>query len=234
MSKPRRLDQLLSSLGYCSRSEARAFLKSHEVLSGGQRLKQGSIKVEADSILIDGEPLDHPEGLFILMHKPAGYVCSHDGKEGPGIYDLLPDQWLRRNPRPETIGRLDKDTTGVLLLTDNGPINHRWTSPRHHVEKVYLVSLEETLESDLTSAFARGDLILDGEEKACRPAVYEKVDTHTARLTLVEGKYHQVKRMFSAFGYTVTALHRERFGDYTLEGLEPGAFRSLPMPNIDA
>lgn len=225
----RRLDQLLSNLGYASRRGAKDFLKQHEVLVDGVRQKQPAQKVDPTLVTIDGEPLDHPDGLLVLLHKPAGYVCSHDTREGPSVYELLPERWLQRNPRPEAIGRLDKDTTGVLLLTDDGQLNHRWTSPQHHVDKIYEVTVDRELEAGLIDAFASGTLLLEGETKPCQPAHLEIIDPTHARLTLTEGKYHQVKRMFAHFGFTVTALHRSTFGEYTVESLQPGAWRVVKV-----
>jgi len=233
MASPlRRLDQILASLGYASRRGARDFLKAHTVTANGERLKTGALKVDPTTVRIDGDPLDHLGPLLVLLHKPAGYVCSHEAAEGPSVYDLLPPRWLGRNPRPETVGRLDKDTTGVLLLTDDGALNHRWTSPQHHVDKVYHVTVDKALSPDLVAAFANGNLLLEGDERPCRPASLVLIDDYTARLTLVEGKYHQVKRMFAHFGFTVTALHRERFGDYTVETLAPGTWQLLPVPHL--
>lgn len=226
----RRLDQLLSSLGYCSRSEAKAFCRRHEVLAQGERILLPAHKVAPATVSIDGESLDHPRGLLILLHKPAGHVCSHDSAEGASVYDLLPARWLRRNPRIESIGRLDKDTTGVLLLTDNGQLNHRWTSPKHELDKLYLVTVDRPLEPALREHFARGDLVLEGEEKACRPAELQIIDPYRARLILTEGKYHQVKRMFAHFGYNVTRLHREQFGPWRADSLAPGEWQVLPPP----
>jgi len=227
MPSLRRLDQILSSLGYCSRREAKAFLKDHDVTANGTLLRLPAQKVDPAQVFVDEAPLDHPDGLLVLLHKPAGTICSHDAKEGPSVYSLLPERWLRRNPRIETIGRLDKDTTGALLLTDDGQLNHRWTSPAHHVEKVYAVTVDRPIPDDLVARFASGELQLEGEPKPCRPAQLEILDPLHARLALTEGKYHQVKRMFATCGPVVTALHRERFGKYSVDDLEPGAWKHL-------
>ena len=221
----RRLDQLLASLGYCSRREAKAFLKTHAITVDGVPAKNPAVKTDPNAVRVDGEALDHPDGLLILLNKPADHICSHDVSEGTSVYALFPEQWLRRNPRIETIGRLDRDTTGVLLLTDDGQLNHRWTSPVHHVEKVYRVTVDAPLDPTLIDTFASGTLLLEGEHKFCKPAKLEILDPHHALLTLTEGKFHQVKRMFAACGPQVTALHRERFGDYTVDGLAPGEWR---------
>ncbi len=223
----RRLDQILSSLGYCSRREAKSFLRHHDVLVNGTPERNPAIKVSPDAVLVDGEPLEHPRGLLILLHKPAGYVCSHDPKEGPSVYSLFPERWLHRNPRIETVGRLDKDTTGVLLLTDDGQLNHRWTSPNHQLEKTYLATVDSPLEEDMIGHFASGRLQLEEDEKPCRPARLEILEPLRARLTLTEGRFHQVKRMFAHFGCHVLTLHREQFGEHRTDDLAPGAWRVL-------
>jgi len=225
--KPLRLDALLSRYGYCSRSEARAWLKAGRVTLNGKALVSHSDKALPGTVLIDGEPVEFPDGLLVVLHKPADYVCSHDPGEGPSVYDLLPPRWLKRNPVVTTIGRLDKDATGVLLITDDGDLAHRWTSPKHKVAKLYEVTVDADLPPGLEALFAAGTLMLDGEDKPCLPAKLEIVGAREARLELTEGRYHQVKRMFASQGCTVTRLHRSRFGDITLDGLEPGAWRAL-------
>lgn len=230
--KPIRLDALLSRYGYCSRSEARVWLKEGRVMLNGKALSSPSDKAAPTSVLVDGEPVEFSEGLFVLLHKPADYVCSHDPGEGPSIYDLLPPRWLERNPTVTTIGRLDKDATGVLLVTDDGDLVHRWTSPKHKVPKLYEVTVDADLPSGLAELFASGALMLEGEDKPCLPARLEVLGAREARLELTEGRYHQVKRMFASQGCTVTRLHRSLFGDIGLDGLAPGEWRALPLPAI--
>jgi len=227
----RRLDQLLANLGYCSRRAARDFLRAHVVSDRtGARLVDPSRKVEASAVLVDGAPLDHPDGLLILMHKPLGRICSHDSTEGPSIYDLLPPRWRERTPQVTSIGRLDKETTGLLLLTDQSALVHRLTSPRHHVPKRYLVTVDRDLPTNLDVVFSAGTLLLEGEKDPCKPATYEARGPREASLTLTEGRYHQVRRMFAAAaGATVTALHRESFGDLTLGSLPLGRWQLLPL-----
>ena len=228
--KPVRLDALLSRYGYCSRSEARAWLKNGRVTLNGKALTSPSDKASPGAVLVDGEPVEFAEGLLILLHKPAGYICSHDAAEGPSIYDLLPPRWLERNPAVTTIGRLDKDTTGVLLITDDGDLVHRWTSPKHKVAKLYEVSVDADLPPGLAELFAGGTLMLEGEEKPCLPATLAVTGLREATLELTEGRFHQVKRMFASQGCTVTRLHRSRFGDITLDGLAVGEWRALKLP----
>ncbi len=225
----RRLDQLLANLGYCSRSEARDWVRSGRVTVDGEPARDAALKVVAAAVRIDGEPPDHPDGLLVLLHKPLGLVCSHDPREGPAVYSLLPPRWLRRNPVVTTVGRLDKETSGALLLTDLPDLVHRLTSPRHKVPKVYRATVDRDLPPGVAELFAAGTLRLEGEEKPCAPAQLEVIGPREARLTLTEGRYHQVRRMFSAAGATVLTLHRDSFGPLDLGGLAPGAWRELPV-----
>lgn len=220
-----RLDALLSRYGYCSRSEARAWVKAGRVRIGETVARNVADKANPALVTIDGEPVEHPDGILALLYKPAGYVCSHDPGEGPAIYDLLPARWRERNPSITTIGRLDKDTTGVLLVTDDGERVHRWTSPRHKVPKVYEVTVDADIPPGLGELFASGTLMLEGEQKPCLPAKLEVLGPREARLEIVEGRYHQVKRMFASQGCSVIRLHRSAFGIFNLEGLAVGELR---------
>ncbi len=226
----RRLDQLLAACGYCSRSEARLWIRSGRVVVNGRPADAPEQKARAADVRVDGEPVDSPEGILVLLHKPAGLVCSHDDKEGPRVFDLLPARWLRRNPPVTTVGRLDKDATGALLITDQGGLVHRWTSPKRHVTKLYEVTVDRDLEPGLVGIFASGELRLADEPKPCLPAKLEIVGARAARLELTEGKYHQVKRMFASQGWTVTRLHRSRFGEFELGDLPVGEWRRLELP----
>lgn len=225
-----RVDQLLSRHGYCSRGQSRGWLKNDRVTLHGEPLHDPAQKVAVDQVLIDGEPVEAPFGILVLLHKPPGYVCSHNINEGPSVYELVPERWLQRNPPVTTVGRLDKDTTGVLLITDLGEWVQRWTSPKHKVPKVYEVEVDRNLDPALVPLFASGQLVLPDEFAPCLPAQLEILSPTSARLELVEGRYHQVKRMFESQGYTVTRLHRSRFGTFELEGLAEGEWRSLPLP----
>jgi 16S rRNA pseudouridine516 synthase len=218
-----RVDRLLANLGYGSRTEVQALIRSGRVTRDGSVVRDPAASVLAAGVLIDGEPLDHPDGLLVLLHKPAGYVCSHNSSEGPTVFELLPRQWLLRNPRVEAVGRLDKDTTGLLVLTDDHDLLHRLTSPKHHVEKVYEVTVDADLRPSLVEVFASGSLMLRGEDKPCLPAALKLTGSRTAAVTITEGRYHQVKRMFAAAGAGhVVALHRTKFGDWSLGELTEG------------
>ena len=230
----RRLDQLLANLGYCSRREAREWVRAGRVTVRGEAAEDFGQKVAPADVRVDGEPLDHSEGLLLLLHKPLGLVCSHEAREGPSVYSLLPERWQRRNPVVTSVGRLDKDTSGLLLATDQSPLVHRLTSPKHKVPKVYRAHVDRDLPAELRALFASGTLMLPGETEPCAPAELQIVAPREATLTLTEGRYHQVRRMFAAAGATVLTLHRERFGTLDLGTLAPGEWRELPRDIFEA
>jgi len=239
MTKPlmARLDRLLANLGYGSRREVQAMVAAGRVVLDGVALKNAGARIAVTSDLparmtIGGQPVDPPAPLSLMMHKPLGVVCSHT-ETGQRIYDLLPRRWRLRDPALSTVGRLDKETSGLILITDDGPLLHKIISPRAHVEKRYLARLDRPLSGDEAAVFASGSLMLDGEEKPLLQARLEVVDPHTARLTISEGRYHQVRRMFAAAGNHVTALHREAVGGLELPAdLEPGAHRVMTPDDI--
>lgn len=223
----RRLDQTLASLGYGSRSSVRDAIEEGRVRIGARVADDPGEKVHPGELHFDDAPLDHPDGLLIRYHKPVGLVCSHDQREGPRIYDALPTRWLDRNPVPTSIGRLDKDTSGILLVTDLMPLVHRLTSPRNKVEKVYRVTLDKACPRHLPELFAQGGLVLEGERDPCAPAELRIGEGNACELVLIEGRNRQVRRMFAAFGCEVLQLHRTRFGPWTVDDLQPGAYQDV-------
>jgi 16S rRNA pseudouridine516 synthase len=229
-----RLDQTLASLGYGSRREAHALVDDGRVTVRGVVADDAAQRINPAEVQVDGEPLDHPDGLLLLLHKPVGLVCSHDGREGPSVYTLLPARWRRRNPTVTSIGRLDKETSGLLLLTDQSPLVHRLTSPKHKVPKVYRATVDRDLGAELIPLFASGTLQLEDEASPCAPAELRLVGPREAELTLTEGRYHQVRRMFAACGATVLTLHRSRFGALELGDLAAGTWRELPLNTFEA
>ena len=230
----RRLDQLLANLGYCSRREARDWIKAGRVTVRGAVADDFGAKADPADVRVDGEPLDHPAGLLLLVHKPVGLVCSHDEREGPNVYALLPPRWRARNPQVTSIGRLDKDTSGLLLLTDQSELVHRLTSPKHKVPKTYHATVGADLSPDLIPLFAGGTLLLKDEKNPCAPAELKIISPRAAELTLTEGRYHQVRRMFASQGVTVLALHRARIGPFELGDLPAGSWRELPLGTFTA
>jgi len=161
------------------------------------------------------------------MHKPLGVVCSHR-EAGRSIYELLPKRWRARMPALSSIGRLDKDTSGLLLITDDGPFLHRVISPKAKVAKRYIATLDRPLDGSEAEVFAAGTLMLEGEKDALAPAVLEPIGEREARLIITEGRYHQVRRMFAAVGNHVVGLHRDRIGGLELPAdMAPGEWRVL-------
>ena len=229
--KLRRLDQILSSLGYASRRGAAAFVQEGRVKMDGEVVDCHDMRVDISRLTIDDEPLEAPDGFFALFHKPVGYTCTHSEEEGDTIYDLLPPRWPQRNPPVTSIGRLDKESSGLLLLTDQGSLVQRHTSPKARIEKVYEAVLDHDLEESLIATFASGSLMLKSDDKPCLPAKLEILQPRLARVTIMEGRYHQVRRMFASQGWKVEALHRTRVGPYELGDLEPGAWRLIPVPD---
>ena len=227
-----RLDRLLANLGYGSRREAQQLAAAGLVVLDGAPMRDAGARVAISPDLtrrmtVLGAPLDPPPGMVLMLHKPLGVTCSHK-EAGPLVYDLLPSRWRRREPAVSTIGRLDKDTSGLLLLTDDGDFLHRVISPRSHVPKRYHVTLDRPLRGDETAIFAAGTLMLEAEDKPLLPATFEALSDHGGRLTLNEGRYHQVRRMFAAVGNHVTALHRDRIGALDLPAdLPAGQLRLL-------
>ena len=230
----RRLDQLLANLGYCSRREARAWIQAGRVTVRGRVTDDFGAKADPADVRVDGEPPDHPAGLLLLVHKPVGLVCSHDEREGPNVYSLLPPRWRARNPAVTSIGRLDKDTSGLLLLTDQSELVHRLTSPKHKVPKVYRATLNADVPPALIPLLASGTLLLKDEQAPCEPAELKILSPREAELTLTEGRYHQVRRMFATRGVEVLALHRARFGPLELGDLPAGRWRELPPGTLAA
>ncbi len=225
-----RLDRLLANLGYGSRREVHGMAAAGLVLLDGERLRDPSVHVPLGAdlpsrLMVNGAPVDPLAPLTLILHKPLGVVCSHR-EAGRGVYELLPPRWRRREPPLSTIGRLDAETTGLLLITDDGPLLHRIISPRAKLAKRYLADLARPLEGHEAALFASGTLVLEGETTPLAPARLEPLAPTRAHLTITEGRYHQVRRMFAAAGNHVAALHRDRIGGLELpHALAPGAYR---------
>lgn len=225
-----RLDKLLANTGRWSRKEA------HELIKAGRVRVEGAVAGAKDqkippeaTVTVDGEPLGPTGPTWLMLHKPQGVVSSTEDPREQTVLSLLPEHFQRRGLFP--VGRLDKDTTGLLLLTDDGPLAHTLLSPRRHVDKVYAVEVAGTLDRDDVAAFASGMTLSDGY--ICLPAVLELTGPSQGLVTLREGKYHQVKRMCAARGKPVTRLERVRFGPLTLDaGLAPGRWRPLTGEEI--
>lgn len=221
-----KLVRRLANLGYGSRKEVAWMFREGRVTDTDGEVLYADDVVPHEAVRVDGEPLDPPQGLLLALNKPTGVTCSNKDA-GRVVYDLLPPRFRLRNPALSTVGRLDRDTSGLLLLTDDGQLLHRIIAPKSSVPKVYRATLAQDLRGDEAALFSSGTLMLDGEKAPLLPAGLEPIDARNARLTLHEGRYHQARRMFAAVGNHVVALHRERIGGLALDGLPEGEWRIL-------
>ncbi len=227
-----KLLRMLANLGYGSRREVTAMVRAGRITDVRGDILYTDDAPAHDDVRVDGEPLDPPAGLLLMLHKPAGYTCSTKDR-GRLVYDLLPPRFARRSPTLSTVGRLDRDTSGLLLMTDDGALLHRIISPKSKLPKVYEATLAQPLRGDEEAVFASGTLMLESEKTPLLPAALEVLSPTRARLTLHEGRYHQVRRMFAAVGNHVVALHRTRVGGLALEGLVEGRWRALHAEDRD-
>lgn len=227
-----RLDKLLVLEGLATRSQAADLVRRGVVRSKGEPLRSPAQKVDPQEILWEGEPLD-PLELYLLFHKPAACVCTRSEEEGRTIYDYLPARWVRRIPPLVSVGRLDRDTTGLLFLTDQGDLNHALVAPKKHVAKLYRVALERPLREEEAESIRRGGGYLEGDPKPLLPAPLKIVAEREVELTLYEGRYHQIKRLFGGMGNKVLALHRLGFGPWKLGDLGVGEWRMLSKVEVE-
>ncbi|MEI2433090.1 16S rRNA pseudouridine(516) synthase [Lysobacter yananisis] len=227
-----KLVKLIANLGYGSRKDVAAMFRQGRIADADGEVLYADDQVEHAAIRIDGEPLDPPAGLALMLHKPVGYTCS---TKDPGrvVYDLLPPRFRLRSPLLSPVGRLDRDTSGLLLLTDDGALLHRIVSPKAKLGKVYEATLASDLRGDEAATFASGELMLESEKTPLAPALLETLEPRRARLTLTEGRYHQVRRMFAAVGNHVEALHRARIGGLSLQDLPSGQWRALDSTDLE-
>lgn len=225
-----RLDRYLSNFSGLSRKEARQVIKQGDVLVDGQMITDPAASIpESADVQWSGMTVAPAGPRYFMLHKPAGYVCANRDSQHPTVFDLLEEDDLESL---QIAGRLDADTTGLVLITDDGPWNHRVTSPKAHKAKIYRVQLSAPVDPSAVAIFAQG-VLLRSEKKRTRPAELEIVSPQDVRLTLHEGKYHQVKRMFAAIDNHVERLHRERIAGIILdESLAPGEYRALTAAEI--
>jgi 16S rRNA pseudouridine516 synthase len=232
-----RLDRLLANTGVGSRSEVKVLLTRGHCTVDGEVVRDPAMKIDDPSrVLFAGKPLDRPNGVFVMLNKPVGYACSHDVREAPLVDELLPPPWALRTPRPEWVGRLDRETGGLLIITDDHQLLHRLTSPKHHITKVYEGVLAEPFpdESHARERFASGALVLDGDDVPCRPATLSVGTDDPTRVTveLTEGRYHQVRRMVAACGGHIETLERVAFGRLSLGKLPLGEYVDASLADL--
>lgn len=226
-----KLVKYLANLGYGSRREIMRLVGEGRVTDAHGQVLGVDDAVAHDAVRVDNEMLDPPPGMVLMLHKPVDMVCSRTDASRV-IYSLLPPRYLQRKPAISSVGRLDRDTSGLLLLTDDGALLHRVISPRMHMAKIYEARLADPLRGDEGDIFARGDLMLRSETRPLAPAHLEVLDPQHVRLTITEGRYHQVRRMFAAVGNRVETLHRVAAGGLMLGDLAPGQWRLLAPADI--
>lgn len=222
-----RLDKVLANTGRWSRKEVKELCRAGRVTVNGETAKKPELKVEEDALLaVDGVAVEAETTVWIMLHKPAGVVSATEDAREETVLSLLPEQYQRMGLFP--VGRLDKDTEGLLLLTNDGDLAHRLLSPKKHVNKVYYVEVDGELNEEDAAAFCAGMTLGDGT--VCLPAELKPLGGNRCEVTLREGKYHQVKRMLAARGKPVRYLKRVSFGPLVLDGmLQKGDWRPLSV-----
>ena len=240
-----RLDRLLANLGYGSRKSVTKIIRAGDVTLNGEAITSEKTAIDtadirAGLLCLDGEPLDPPAPMTVMLNKPVGYTSSHNDA-GPIVFDLLPQRWHLRKPALSIAGRLDKDSSGMLLLTDDGQLLHKIISPakpernkegRAHIQKHYRVQLSDTLKGNEADMFAAGDLMLGGEDKPLLPAHWTQNGEHEGVMILSEGRNRQIRRMFESLGNEVISLHRFQTGDLSLGTLPEGEWRILSEDEV--
>lgn len=231
-----RLDKILCNMGYGSRKEVKSSCKKGLVIVDGEVVKDSSMKIDPETAVIEinGEIVNYRKYIYLLLNKPAGVVSATFDNHDETVIDLLEPEYQVFEPFP--VGRLDKDTVGFLLLTNDGELNHKLISPKNHVDKVYYAEINKPVDNTDVEAFKRGIVIDDGYK--CMPGNLEILSSTTdgseVLVTIQEGKFHQVKRMFEALGKAVVYLKRVKFGPMELdETLEEGQYRELTEEEID-
>ncbi len=227
-----RIDRILANLGYGSRTDAKVLVARRRVRIDDELVVRPEQLADPSRVTLDHEPLDRPTGISVVLHKPLDVVCSHDEREGTRVFDLLPPRWLGRNPQVVSAGRLDKDSTGLIFITDNHELVHRLTSPKRHVTKRYEVRVDGEITPETVERFASGELLMAGDSVPCRAATLTILGPRHAEVILTEGRNRQLRRMFVSCGLTVEALHRTDFGSLSLGELGEGEWRDIEKPEM--
>ena len=220
-----RLDKIISNYTRFTRSEVKKLVKEKRVKVNNKLVLKSDIKVDAnlDIITVDNETIKIKENIYLVLNKPKGVITATEDKKSDTVLDLISEEYIIRNIFP--VGRLDKDTTGLLILTNDGVFAHNITSPNKNKRKVYIATIDKPITEEMIKGFEKGVILNDGE---CKPAKLEKIDENVAQITITEGRYHQIKRMFGCFGAKVIDLKRIQIGKFKLpDNLKEGEYREL-------
>lgn len=220
-----RIDKVISSQTGYTRKEVKELIRKKKVLVNGNVINKSDIKIDPklDKITVDSLNIEVKEYVYLILNKPKGYISATEDRSIPTVLDLVPREYLHRNLFP--VGRLDKDTTGLMIITDDGKFAHNILSPQKHVKKVYSVTIDIPITDEMINGFEKGVMLSDG---VCKGATLEKTGVNTGLVTLTEGRYHQIKRMFGCFGAKVIELQRIGMGNLKLpNNLEVGQCREL-------
>ena len=226
-----RLDKIIASQGKYSRKDVKNLVAKKRILLNNEVVRDSGIKADSqtDTIIIDGESLLIRKHIYLMLNKPEGVVSATDDKRDRTVIDLVPDEFKRNGLFPA--GRLDKDTTGFVLITDDGEFAHRILSPKNHIDKKYIATLDIPVTKEMQDGFNKGIQLKD--EKKCMPSKLEILSENTALVTIHEGMYHQIKRMFGCFGAKTVGLHRVTMGNLNLDDkLMPGECRELTKEEL--
>ena len=226
-----RIDKIIATQTNYSRKEVKKLVLQKRVMVNGEIISKSDIKVDEnnDKIEIDGNKINVKKYIYLILNKPKGYISATEDPKMPTILDLVPEQYLHRNLFPA--GRLDKYTTGLMLITDDGEFAHNILAPKKHIKKVYKVEIDIPINEIMIKGFKNGVKLNDG---ICKTAGLEKLDTYIGKVTLTEGRYHQIKRMFGCFGAKVVNLERIAMGNFQLpNNLKQGECRELNEKEIE-
>ena len=226
-----RIDKIIATQTNYSRKEVKKIILQKRVMVNGEIISKSDIKVDEnnDKIEIDGNKINVKKYIYLILNKPKGYISATEDPKMPTILDLVPEQFSHRNLFPA--GRLDKDTTGLMLITDDGEFAHNILVPKKHIKKVYKVEIDIPINEIMINEFENGVTLNDG---ICKTAGLEKLDTYIGKVTLTEGRYHQIKRMFGCFGAKVVNLERIAMGNFKLPNdLKQGECRELTEKEIE-
>lgn len=220
-----RIDKIIASTGIMSRKDVKKAAKERRILLNGSVVKDCAVKANSEDVLtLDGKPVEYKKYVYVMLNKPKGYVCSTDDPSSPIVNELLSPELQRLELF--SIGRLDKNTTGLVILTNDGALTHRLLAPNKHVDKKYRFETKLPLKEEYVKIFAEGVVLEDGT--ICRSAKLSIEGNNNGVVIIHEGKFHQIKRMFEAVGNKITALERMSIGDVTLDkALKYGSFRHL-------